>query len=202
MRPLDIQGWQASRLPDSLEVFCVPAKLIRILDRDLKLAGIPKVDASNRTVHVHGLRDTFGTHLSKTGASPRTAQAAMRHSDIALTMNVYTDPKLLDASGAIERLPELTIDGPPERTSEQAEQVLGATGTDGNGGESVAPNVTPARCNNSQESAQICQNGSEAESGEDTKKPQESRGILGNLRVVGAGIEPATPAFSVQCSTN
>jgi hypothetical protein len=33
--------------------------------------------------------------------------AAMRHSSIDLTMNVYTDPTLLDVAGAVEALPEL-----------------------------------------------------------------------------------------------
>ena len=41
--------------------------------------------------------------------SPRTAQAAMRHSRIDLTMNVYTDPKLLDVAGALDALPELPL---------------------------------------------------------------------------------------------
>ena len=31
----------------------------------------------------------------------------MQHSSIELTMNVYTDPPLLDVAGAIEALPEL-----------------------------------------------------------------------------------------------
>jgi len=35
----------------------------------------------------------------------------MRHSSIDLTMNVYTDPRLLDVAGAMETLPEL--DGKP-----------------------------------------------------------------------------------------
>jgi integrase len=51
-------------------------------------------------VDVHALRHTFGTHLSKNGVPPRTAQAAMRHSSLDLTMNVYTDPSLLDVPGA------------------------------------------------------------------------------------------------------
>ena len=38
---------------------------------------------------------------------PRTAQAAMRHSTIDLTMNVYTDPRLLDVARALEALPGL-----------------------------------------------------------------------------------------------
>jgi len=33
------------------------------------------------------------------------------HSDIKLTMNVYTDPALLDIRGALEALPTLPING-------------------------------------------------------------------------------------------
>jgi integrase len=57
------------------------------------------------------LRHTFGTPLSKNGVARRTAQAAMRHSSLDLTMlarrgeNVYTDPSLLDVAGALEGLP-------------------------------------------------------------------------------------------------
>ncbi len=39
----------------------------------------------------------------------RTAQAAMRHSDPSLTANVYTDPKLLDVTGALDKLPFLPL---------------------------------------------------------------------------------------------
>jgi integrase len=55
-------------------------------------------------VDIHALRHTFGTLLSKGGFSPRTTQAAMRHSKIDLTKNVYTDPKLLDVHGALAEL--------------------------------------------------------------------------------------------------
>jgi len=62
-----------------------------------------------RTVDLHALHHTFGTHLSKNGVPPRTAQAAMRHSSLDLTMNVYTDPSLLDVAGALDALLELTV---------------------------------------------------------------------------------------------
>lgn len=64
-----------------------------------------KRDGRGGTLDVHALRTTFGTMLSKGGVAPRTAQAAMRHSDIRLTMGVYTDPKLLDVRGALDALP-------------------------------------------------------------------------------------------------
>ncbi|MSU79580.1 MAG: hypothetical protein EXS16_16010 [Gemmataceae bacterium] len=38
------------------------------------------------------------------GVTPRTAQAAMTHSDIRLTMGVYTDPKLPGLGGALDSL--------------------------------------------------------------------------------------------------
>ena len=69
-----------------------------------------------RTIDIHALRHTFGTHLSKAGVPLRTAQAAMRHSDPSLTANVYTDPKLLDVAGAVASLPDLPL-GAVERTA-------------------------------------------------------------------------------------
>ena len=104
----DLRQWIGERnlSPTSL-LFTVPTGLRRILDRDMKAAGIPKRDERGRTVDVHALRTTFGTMLSTTGTAPRTAQAAMRHSDIKLTMGSYTDPKLLEVREAMERLPSL-----------------------------------------------------------------------------------------------
>jgi len=104
----------------------VPSGLVRILDRDLRAADIPKRDERGRTVDVHALRHSFGTLLSKGGVAPRTAQAAMRHSTIDLTMNVYTDPKLLDVHGALDALPALPLD----REQGRASVVMKATGTD------------------------------------------------------------------------
>jgi len=40
-------------------IFNVPAGLLRILDRDLKLADIPKTDDRGRTVDIHAMRHTF-----------------------------------------------------------------------------------------------------------------------------------------------
>jgi len=107
-------------------LFDVPDGLIRIFDRDLVFAGLARIekrggkeiviktDDRGRTIDVHALRHTFGTHLSKAGVPLRTAQAAMRHSDPSLTANVYTDPKLLDVAGAVASLPDLPLRGTPE----------------------------------------------------------------------------------------
>jgi len=109
--------------PANLPLFNVPTGLIRILDRDLAAAGIPKRDDRSRTVDVHALRHTFATHLVAAGVAPRTAQAAMRHSSLELTMQLYTDPRLLDVAGALASLPALPTADAPLETSR-------ATGTD------------------------------------------------------------------------
>jgi len=114
------------RLPAKTPLFTVPRDFIKIFDRDLAAAGIPKRDDRERTVDLHALRHTFGTHLSKAGVAPRTAQAAMRHSSLELTMNVYTDPRLLDVGAAIDALPD--FDG--ELEAEQVASAGAATGTD------------------------------------------------------------------------
>ncbi len=106
----DLKEWCKGKATSDL-VFCVPKGLLRILNRDLKAAGIPNIDSEGFVVHVHALRHSFGTHLSMAGVSPRVAQAAMRHSNISLTMNTYTDARLLDTSAAVESLPSFPLGG-------------------------------------------------------------------------------------------
>src|SRR5262249_45328808 len=137
-------------------LFDVPARLVKILDRDLVAAGvarrvkvgvkwvIDKRDDRGRTLDVHALRHTFGTLLSAGGGAPRTAQAAMRHSDINLTVNVYTDPALLDVRGALDALPLLPLGG-----GQPEGEAVRATGTDGPAARTVAPAVAPTPDNRS-----------------------------------------------------
>ena len=98
------------RLPADTPLFAVPDKLVKILNRDLQAAGIPKKDDRGRTVDVHAMRHTFISLLSKGGVAPRTAQAAARHGDMKLTMQTYTDPRVLDVFGALDVLPALPLE--------------------------------------------------------------------------------------------
>jgi len=56
----------------------------------------------------HSLRHWFITGLARAGVSPKMAQTLARHSDIRLTLGVYTHVELPDRSAAICALP-----GPP-----------------------------------------------------------------------------------------
>ncbi|MGL6196867.1 MAG: tyrosine-type recombinase/integrase [Thermoguttaceae bacterium] len=55
----------------------------------------------------HGLRHTFINNLGKAGVSPKTAQVLARHSDISLTMNIYTHVDQAEQVEAIHALPRL-----------------------------------------------------------------------------------------------
>jgi hypothetical protein len=109
---------------DSQPLFSVPKSLLKVLNRDLSVAGIPKVDERGRAIDVHAMRMTFATMLSKGGVTPRIAQELMRHSDIRLTMGNYTDSKLLDIAGALASLPALN----PARESGSPKESKGEEG--------------------------------------------------------------------------
>jgi integrase len=123
------------RLPPNTPLFNVPDKLSKVMARDLVAAGLaqrvevngkPRIDKRDdrgRTVDVHALRHTFGTFMSKGGITPRTAQAAMRHSKIDMTMNLYTDPRLLDVRGALDALPSLPLQGNVQSSETQTCEV-------------------------------------------------------------------------------
>jgi integrase len=63
----------------------------------------------------HSCRHLFITSLERAGVRPKVAQKLARHSDIRLTLGVYTHAELADQSAAIEALP-----GPPGARSNSA----------------------------------------------------------------------------------
>ena len=70
-------------------------------------AGIP----DSPEYDFHALRVTFCTLLEQSGAPPRVAQEAMRHSDSRLTEQTYTDCSKLHVRAAINALPSFRITG-------------------------------------------------------------------------------------------
>jgi integrase len=126
-------------LASSEPVFPIPCDLIARFNADCRRAGIPNRDGEGLTVDVHSLRKTFATMLSRSGVSPRIAMELMRHSQIGLTMKVYTDPRLLPLAAAVESTtPSVvakvvatggtpghfaTLDGRPDHQSEAASTV-------------------------------------------------------------------------------
>jgi integrase len=66
---------------------------------------VPREDAEGRVIDFHALRTTYVSWLAMTGAHPRLAQDLARHASIETTMARYTDLSMVDAKGAVDRLP-------------------------------------------------------------------------------------------------
>ena len=91
--------------PDNAPVFPQMRDISHAIRRDMKTAGIERIDGMDRKLDFHALRYTFATMLAKQGVSQRTTQELMRHSDPKLTAMIYTDPTQLPIFAAVENLP-------------------------------------------------------------------------------------------------
>ena len=91
---------------------------------DLASAGIPFEDARGRRIDIHALRKTFGTLLAAFGVSPRVTMELMRHSDMKLTMGVYTDVTQLPVIAEAARLPSLNIPNTPKTAPQPRPPIL------------------------------------------------------------------------------
>jgi len=133
----EIQGLLASKLP-AAQAFEVPGKPIDMLRPDLEAAGIGYVDDAGRYCDFHSLRHTTGSLLAASGVHPKIAQEIMRHSDINLTMSLYTHTLRGQEADAINSLPNFSR---PSRESQKK------TGTDDANvtGDSVLPSCLALR---------------------------------------------------------
>jgi len=98
------------------------AEMLRV---DLDGAGIAYRDAAGDVADFHALRHSYVSLLGRMGASPKVTQTLARHSDIRLTMNVYSHAQMHDLSAAVDNLPI----NPPGGKSPTADR-LQMTGTD------------------------------------------------------------------------
>ncbi len=197
----------------------------KMMKLDLERVDLPYQDEDGLFADFHSNRHTFITSLEHAGVRPRTAQSLARHSDIRLTMGVYTHIGLLDQVAAIESLP-----APPGATvpKEPETAELRATGTDhAQATGKMVPSVVPRGANigakrlasQTNESAPNCiKDGGRTmnDRGQDTAaKPVKKRDLRTNLheaaslRIVPhdgtfparpAGFEPATLGSEDRCA--
>ena len=97
-------------------------KTANMLKADLADANIPYV-VDGLYFDFHALRHQTGTLLAAADVHPKVAQEIMRHSDINLTMLNYTHTLRRQKSGAISKMPDLSL---PSKQQKSA-----ATGTEG-----------------------------------------------------------------------
>ena len=78
---------------------------------------IYRVQMPNITPHV--CRHSYCSNMAKAGMNPKTLQYLMGHSDIGVTMNVYTHLGLEDAAAEMARMKEM------EAARKEQEQLAG-----------------------------------------------------------------------------
>lgn len=89
--------------PDDPLMYLPPGcEWARMLQADCRAAGI-----DTEGVDFHCLRHTFGTTLARRGVHPKTLMSLMDHSDINMTMRLYTHSMPGDEIAAMELLPDL-----------------------------------------------------------------------------------------------
>ena len=66
---------------------------------------IYRVQMPNITPHI--CRHTYCSNMAKSGMNPKTLQYLMGHSDISVTMNVYTHIGFDDAEEELKRIPDI-----------------------------------------------------------------------------------------------
>ena len=81
-------------------------QLLRAFYKDLKAAGIKRIETDGRSIDIHSLRKTFGTMLATAGVPLTTVQRLMRHSTPTLTAKLYIDVESINLMQALEQLPE------------------------------------------------------------------------------------------------
>jgi integrase len=83
-----------------------------------------------RQIKIHDTRRTCGSLLAALDVHPRVAMAILRHSRIALTMEVYTQVPDKTTRDALKRLSDL-LGGPQDDTEASAEGAANGPSTEG-----------------------------------------------------------------------
>ena len=138
----------------------------------------------------HSLRHTFGTNLARAGTATKTAMDLMRHSDVNLTMRLYSHTVVGERAAALVNLPDLSqpVALPARKTGTDNRPVslarsLAQIGTPGHISLDSVDRTDGKECG-----AQVVENAEET-----ALSPMKN-----SLRP--AGFEPATPGLGNRCS--
>jgi integrase len=110
-------------MPDSTHT----AEMIRF-DMARAVPPIPETDASDRVRHFHSLRHTTGSFFNAAGVNPKVAQNILGHSNINLTMGIYTHTYRDDEAAAVMAIPDLSSPTNATRKATGTEDATAAPG--------------------------------------------------------------------------
>lgn len=93
--------------PEGRPLAVPTTNVMRVFNRLLRAAGIPKVNAQGGKLDLHALRTTAASRMARNGVPLVQTQRILGHSDPKLTAQVYTDLSAEDLRGAVDGLPAL-----------------------------------------------------------------------------------------------
>ena len=109
----ELQSFFTSKMPNTKAFGGRYKKLTdrtaEMLQSDLADANISYQDDAGMYFDFHSFRHEAGSLLAASGTHPKVAQSIMRHSDINLTMSLYTHTLRGQESQAVENLPDLSL---------------------------------------------------------------------------------------------
>ena len=125
------------------------SKMMRL---DLERVGIPYCDEDGLYADFHANRHSFISNLAKAGIARKIAQTIARHSDVNLTLNVYSHVGIRDQAAAIGSLmgpPQISKPEPADESSRITPQrdesfAQGFAQTPDSDGHAMAPGGTEA----------------------------------------------------------
>jgi integrase len=88
-----------------------PTQMCRLLQKDLKMAGIPYQDAQGRYFDFHSFRKCAGSFLRQKKVDGALSMKHLDHSDIRQTFETYNDVELLDEQEALAAMPVFSLSG-------------------------------------------------------------------------------------------
>jgi len=94
-----------ARQPKRKPIWDMPANTARMIQTDLRDAGIAVVDAEGRVLDFHSLRHTFITRLVRAGVPSIHVKTLARHSTIEMTLRYYTHLEGIDLRKALNQIP-------------------------------------------------------------------------------------------------
>jgi len=113
---VELKRYLTTKIPHC-KAFNVPERTADMLKADLEEAKIP-YELDGQYFDFHALRHETGTLLAASGCHPKVAQSIMRHSDINLTLSLYSHTLVGQEKQAIANLPDFSVIE-DERTQQQ-----------------------------------------------------------------------------------
>jgi integrase/recombinase XerD len=125
----------------------------KMIQVDLKAAGIAYQDEDGLFADFHALRHTYITNLARRGVPLVTAQKLARHSTPVLTAARYTHIELADQHREVEKLPSLNLGRDLGQTGDVSRHKSSPTGTGAPSGTSEALNQKDAKSHGNPENS-------------------------------------------------